>query len=248
MATIYGSALLTISVNTEQNLFGLLLEHYSEMNDFLKELSNLYKSSQDAFRGDFIAKLKGILEGGIIGTRGWCLQERQLSPRVLHVLDEGVFIWECVSCIRIGSERLPFAPSDLELGKSTPKIPRPLHLDRLVDYEQKSFFDSSYFQQAGLFNTYDRKEILVNYWQRFVADFQRRQLSDPGDNLAALSGMVAAISRNYLPGLYLSGIWSQDLPRGLLQARQIHKDMPPERQRWRGVLKLPGTFMVVVLD
>src|SRR5213080_3634425 len=44
---------------------------------------------------------KGLVEGGELGTRGWCLQERHLSPRIIHFMESGLMMWEC--CCYIGA-------------------------------------------------------------------------------------------------------------------------------------------------
>src|SRR5438270_7142974 len=100
MADIYKNAYCTIAVNIEESSERQLWKGcgYSDTisdSHWVKEYVN---SGRWRYPSSF---WKGLLEDGLLGSRAWCLQERQLSPRMFHFFDCGMMMWEC--CCLIGS-------------------------------------------------------------------------------------------------------------------------------------------------
>jgi hypothetical protein len=80
--------------------------------------------------GDFFASSRRLdpvssLRKGPLGQRGWTLQERILSPRLLHYTKQGIW-WECRSGSKI--EELEYVP-----GVYSPSLIRNLNLDGTND-------------------------------------------------------------------------------------------------------------------
>lgn len=133
---------------------------------------------------------------GPLHSRGWCFQERMLSPRILH-FGKQKLVWECVSrnwgehkgfsgrpsdgfdAIRTRAYAMPFIwPSKLDLEKDSHQVKRP---------------DAFY---------------------QCIVDFTKRKLTKRCDKLPAFSGLASAFQDPEL-GAYLAGLWEKDLVNGL---------------------------------
>ena len=120
-------------------------------------------------------------EEELLKTRGWTLQERLLSSRVLYY---GVnqLIWECKT--EATSEGDAFDQEDSEHATRTGNL----------------LLDPSSTPQA---NRGDFHHDPFYYWCILIEDFTRRQLTVPSDRLPALSGLAIGLT------LYweLTAIW-----------------------------------------
>jgi hypothetical protein len=125
-----------------------------------------------------------------LDTRGWTLQERLLSPRVLHCTSTEL-VWQCsarVSCeCQIMEEEAAgfiFEPF------------RTLYVKDVADQGKR--FD----------------------WRRIVVEYTQRDLSQHTDRLPAISGFAAAISKTLPDAFaskdYFFGLWHSDLVRNML--------------------------------
>jgi len=128
-------------------------------------------------------------------TRGWCLQERELSPRVIHFC-AGQLLWECRQC-RASSEVPWFQVPD-------PYSESSLRCSRVFDLLNKEAMD----KLLPVHRKGDR-------WQDVVEDYASRSLTFSSDRLPALSGLVRTMAGEGR-GAYLSGIWGKQLPWVLL--------------------------------
>ncbi|EXJ92770.1 hypothetical protein A1O3_01322 [Capronia epimyces CBS 606.96] len=213
MRQIYGAAVLTVALNTTQPLF-----KKTEKADQADPADPANQAVQaDPAEWDAIERecrlidhilwrplfTKRILQGGIVGERAWCLQERHLSPRVLHLLDNGKFILECAQGgmvdnsqrnPRVRRGEIPYSRGDkLAITK------------RLVDIEYE-------YEHGGKTIS---SSVLLSYWYDFWIEYSRRKLTVTTDNLAALAGMAESMQK-LTAMTYLSGLWLEDLPRGFL--------------------------------
>ena len=129
------------------------------------------------FAGDAKSKLD---------TRGWTLQERLLSPRIVH-FSELEMIWECdtYNVCECGNER------GLSNLKVTHRNRRPLDA---IDIP---------YSTLGL------------NWHDVDREFSGRNLTYIEDRLPAISGLAAAMHANDASD-YLAGLWRSSLPSGLL--------------------------------
>lgn len=72
-----------------------------------------------------------LLAGGMLGSRAWCLQERQLSPRILHFLDPGMIMFECCNFVAaIGG------PVVFGVPGTHSRDTKPDHEKRIIDIER----------------------------------------------------------------------------------------------------------------
>ncbi|KAL2860967.1 heterokaryon incompatibility protein-domain-containing protein [Aspergillus lucknowensis] len=123
---------------------------------------------------------------GVLQDRGWCLQELELSPRVLHYTPSHV-LWECRT---------------LKATQGWPTINVSDQLDlrgqaRMVDRIHNQSIDKIY-----------------DSWLYTVAAYTSRQLTKFEDRLPALGGL-ARVMKRYAHSKYVAGIWAGDIRRSL---------------------------------
>ena len=108
MSDIYTNAILVISASDSVNCAAGFLQDRPLLqrdgavmpiidNDGTVGLARLCAPSTD---------FQTLVGNGPVAQRAWCLQERQLAPRVLHICQAEVF-FECVRCRRYESEKIP---------------------------------------------------------------------------------------------------------------------------------------------
>jgi Heterokaryon incompatibility protein (HET) len=125
-------------------------------------------------------------------TRAWILQERALSPRILHYGNEQMF-WECRSF------ELSEDGSIHSRGLSGPQRGFGAKLWMLTDSDH------------GLKTDDARHENMIRYeWQTLVEAYAKRKLTRPSDKLPAISGLAhrapAVFRSKYCAGLWESGV------------------------------------------
>lgn len=137
------------------------------------------------------------VEESHISTRGWVLQERYLSPRVLHFGQKQLF-WECRQSQV--SESYPFEQPDFDNGDLPLRLkrgtPLPSQSEMLGDYE--AFWHTS--------------------WKNVVVTYSSTNLTEPGDKLMAISGVAKdfGMKLQVVNDIYLAGLWRRDLHIQLL--------------------------------
>ena len=130
--------------------------------------------------------------------RAWILQERLLSPRVLHFTEQQLF-WECCS-LRLACETFPSGTPELHAQKT--KNLAPFNIGEL---------DQTYLDSTAS----HRQRVLVS-WYHILEDYSSRQVSMPSkDKFFALAGVVEHIQQE-LSDEYIAGIFRSELPLGLL--------------------------------
>ena len=220
MASVYGSAGLTIAVNTDQNLFDTLFSvlesprQYDAPDEWVKQYKRCYIENVKGGWTSMVthAFCRFLYEGGIIGARAWCLQERQLSPRMIHLLDNGVMLWECPSLL--SNTATPEHFSFMEQSKVASLLCKD-NSRKLPMYQR---YVDDYFRRYGNKSPDRHFEI----WHTMLRDLSYRHLTYSSDNLVAIAGIAVQVHRD--TGMtYLSGIWKEDIPRGLLWARNAEE-------------------------
>lgn len=125
-----------------------------------------------------------------INARAWILQERILSPRILH-FGFGQLFWECctLSATEEYSDGLPpFLKSSVLLEDGELK-----NLDPGAQIDIRS-------------NPMDNCRGSYEMWARIVEKYSRCDLTKSSDKLVALSGLAKRIS-NILNDAYVAGMW-----------------------------------------
>lgn len=139
-----------------------------------------------------LPSLEEALRISKLETRAWCLQERLLSPRILHVAP-GQLHWECRTFIL--SETCPFDPLKNDSGQAS----RP--------------FTAGSVKPVAL----ERKDQNHHaHWLTLVGAYSRRELTDPSDRLPAISGLAEKAMHELGLGTCIHGLWLDNIPSGLL--------------------------------
>lgn len=125
---------------------------------------------------------------GPLNTRGWVLQERILSPRAVHFGKTQLF-WECRTTSRQESR------------------------NRDEDLDQRRLLTLSKF--AGKIESHDNHAKFIT-WYDAVSDYTKRSLTVAHDKLPAIRGISQLFQARNPKCRYIYGLWSADLPRGLL--------------------------------
>jgi len=128
------------------------------------------------------------VEEAPVNTRAWVLQERILSPRIVHMSSNQVY-WECRQLQ--ASEHFPHGePTYEELANS--------QLKRICYGNQEE----------------DKDDVLMR-WQLLVSKYTSCDLTFETDRLIALSGIASMVHKRTQCD-YLAGIWRKYLPIDLL--------------------------------
>ncbi|OGM51173.1 hypothetical protein ABOM_000347, partial [Aspergillus bombycis] len=132
--------------------------------------------------------------GPSLMRRGWCVQERLLSPRILHFRPWEVS-FECFTLRHCECEKMSLGISD---GRNmlAPK-----------SFLGDAFHRSVHGQELNGNDCWSTWDIIVELY--YTAD-----LTVPTDRLAALSSLVQRMPRQIF-GDYLAGLWSKNLISGL---------------------------------
>ena len=125
-------------------------------------------------------------EGTKLSSRAWVVQERLLSPRILHFFHEEM-AWSCSSCTRCECRLLP--------GSSYPGV-----------FRKKATSDEA----QGQFIL-----SLALEWPKIVMNFTGKELSFASDRLPAISGLAGLIHQRTFKR-YLAGLWSFDMSYQML--------------------------------
>ncbi|RGP70263.1 hypothetical protein FSPOR_4163 [Fusarium sporotrichioides] len=128
-----------------------------------------------------------------LSKRGWAIQERLLSRRVLHFA-ENLTLWECHDC-----RATELDPQGLN--------PRGLDDNGSLLHEFMTEFRDLYTK--GL-----KPDILIKKWYNFLQIYSKSDFTFVSDRLPALSG-IATIIQQHVQQRYVAGLWESDIPRGL---------------------------------
>jgi hypothetical protein len=196
MAGYYESATVTFAIadaiNCHVGFLGPRRHHNSP--PILGEDGDLYVLRQ-TLPGDDDLDLNSC-----ISKRAWTLQERLLSPRVIH-FTHGQVVWHC----RAGRwaegyihDRTSFPSWWLSWSAQIgPYIRKAEHA--AVNPTHDIYFNSKSAARA---------------WYGCVSEFSTRRLTRASDKLAAIAGLADALSSSER-GQYMAGLWEHDLFRGL---------------------------------
>lgn len=136
-------------------------------------------------------------------ARAWAFQERLLSTRIIHYTSSEL-IWECKTVLACECTRI------------RPNIRNSDSILRLISED--------FVKQLTL------GPDLPVQWYRIVRQYSERGLTNESDIFPALSGIAKKLQA-FGMGVYLAGIWSSDLIRGMLW----FPDPEPTRRRAENV-------------
>lgn len=137
----------------------------------------------------------------LVNTRGWVLQERFLSPRILHFGQQQVF-WECF---------------EKDAAEAHPSV-LPDSLTKFLGARFKILNPKATLPDSSMsYTAFDHDSISSLVWSRIVDLYSECKLTYPGDKLIAISGLAKRIS-TVLQDEYVAGMWRRNLENELLWA------------------------------
>ncbi|KIX95821.1 uncharacterized protein Z520_08529 [Fonsecaea multimorphosa CBS 102226] len=165
---------------------------------------------------------KNVSQGPLNG-RSWVLQERLLSPRVLHFGADQLY-WECSGLE--ASEAFPAGFAD-GMGEQFKQLLPFSGLPASVRSPSPSPSPSRgrlWPNRSGSGNLRGPYGI----WDQVMETYSAGKLSRRTDRLVALSGIARKLQRRLIPhDMYLAGLWKQDLPFELLwDVREVPSSPP----------------------
>ncbi|KAI1451729.1 HET-domain-containing protein [Annulohypoxylon moriforme] len=192
MADMYSNAYVTLAASASSDGTQGCRVHNNTREPFwpyidIPVTGNRERKSYRVF--SWSASGTGTPEHDVLQTRGWTLQERELSPRIAHFSQDTV-IWEC----RTSRASLNFPWKD-SWG---------------VSGHRRVFDDNSYGRkfpnasQDTAILTEEQRLLVVADWIRLVKLYSRRRLTKQTDVLPAISG-VARIFARFGSGSYVAG-------------------------------------------
>ncbi|KAK1776742.1 HET-domain-containing protein [Copromyces sp. CBS 386.78] len=210
MASVYRGAWLTIAAAAASGASeGFLSRNYRETNSWYKEPYHEKWPNHEACSAILGARwAPQHLEHRDTDTkipvpswnlRGWTLQERLLSQRLLtyHLYE---LRWVCQTT------------SKYESTRHSPYLEHCLNADPL---------DWPLLQ-------YDSAQAMHDQWRSIVLNYTTRRLTDVRDKLPAISGLAQVFQR-VLQSPYIAGIWKNKLPWDLLWiASSLQVNTAPE--------------------
>lgn len=205
MEKVYSSSYLNISADwgsdSSAGLFHTRdpIAHSLAPLDLNEKLHNFFSGettyeSSTAYQVVLPNLLSSSLNRANINTRGWVVQERYLSPRVLHFGQKQLF-WECRQSQ--ASESFPFGQPPWDSNSN---------------FKQEMII----LPQADMI--YNQKLVWHTKWRDIVELYSRARLTKPGDKLIAISGIAKYFTSKLLvvDDMYMAGIWRRDLHTQLL--------------------------------
>lgn len=209
MGDIYSSNVLTIGARGSSNsLGGLFITREREPTPCRLQ----YKGEDGLLSGSMFIRSPAFqherLRDSPLDTRGWVLQERILSPRLLYFGRQQLH-WECAESTFRQDGRAPDVPLDgLRSGK---------HFKQNMDFNVPAEQNHDHFSIQGydsLERAKFRRAARLLQWYTLVEEYTICHLTYPSDKLPALSGMAKAF-QNKTGYKYLAGVWEEDVIAGI---------------------------------
>jgi len=206
MGNIYASSTCTLSAASSPNSFGgCRVNAHNKRTYSARHLDLQFDTQRIRIFEDMPRDwINEYLENPLV-TRGWALQEKELSHRNIH-FSRNMLLWQC------------------KTFKASTELP----------WFQTYFDDDTVFKDPGPWRTYnDPSEIgpgsdsleIRDHWFRLVQAYSRRALTMENDKLPALSGLAKA----YNCGDYAAGLWGKHMPSALLwRSKRISSMTTPQ--------------------
>jgi hypothetical protein len=218
---IYGNAMLTIFATGSQS-------HNDSMfcNNNIQTITVTYKGKDYQFQVAprvehiYMSSERQELKCPLL-QRGWVLQERLLSKRVLHFGQQELF-WECCEEVKCQCSLVNHAAeskSNLSaMALQARKITHNLFLLSTETDSASADVRSSALAQRFR-NPYSADEfqngIIPRKWRDLVSEYSGQRFSKESDRLAGISGLARQM-QEYRHSKYLAGLWEDSLWMDLL--------------------------------
>ncbi|KAL9112220.1 MAG: hypothetical protein Q9187_007804, partial [Circinaria calcarea] len=143
-----------------------------------------------------------------LNSRAWVLQERILSPRVLHYNGRQLF-WECKRY-----DACEAFPQGLSIDYNRYNGRAPTNFKKVLASGTRAM------PERGLSEDCSPKDMMYLDWHSVVESYSTADLTKARDKLVAISGL-AREWRLRLGNEYFAGLWKNDLHRELLWHMQL---------------------------
>ena len=145
---------------------------------------------------------KARVDDAPLNRRGWVMQERFFSPRILH-FGKDQLLWEC---------------QEMQIGESISFVNNSLILSNRTQGSR------SYRDLLTLDTSRPAERCLArDAWYDLIEQYTRSQLTYESDRFPAIAGITARF-RTILDDRCITGIWEKTLPEDLLWHRLIRKE------------------------
>lgn len=142
------------------------------------------------------------LSASPLNMRGWVLQERLFSTRILHFAANEM-IWECKASLNCECEGILQAPAPVRGEESLKALfemaQAMISRNRITEFLPSWATSGRVLQHQEFFAV----------WTRIVSAYSARKLTVEIDRLPAISGLARHFSHRRT---YLAGLWADDLP------------------------------------
>jgi len=209
MGDIYALSFLTIAARgAENSTSGLFIEREPEPSSCCLK----YECAEHSLSGFMYVRSPAFqlerLRDTPLDTRGWVLQERLLSPRILCYGRHQLY-WECgESAFRQDGKAADVTNDGLRHGFN---FKQDLSFNGPLLFSNNPVFLRDY-QPSDLPQFETRARLLQ--WYNVVTEYTSRHLTYQSDKLPAISGVAKAF-RKITGYTYLAGIWKEDLIAGI---------------------------------
>ncbi|KAI1739748.1 hypothetical protein F4680DRAFT_448744 [Xylaria scruposa] len=173
MENMYSSAYITIAASSaESSLMGFIHERPA------RAYAKLITADSPLYIAEAIDDFQADVEGGVLNTRAWVLQERALSRRTVHFTSSQIY-WEC--------------------GKG-------IHCETLAQLRNpvSQFLGDHDFPNLGLQYFKDERIQLIQY---LYMRYSELNLTNDTDRPAAISGLQKRLGRTFKSGADYGIIW-----------------------------------------
>ncbi|KAK3403414.1 heterokaryon incompatibility protein-domain-containing protein [Sordaria brevicollis] len=215
MGEVYGRSYLTIAARAARNARDGCFIARAVSGTSICQLEYSSKSEPTIPRGKiYIIDPSFLIEQANhspLDTRGWVLQEKVLSPRIIHYGAQQVY-WECrQSTYRQDAKYTPPLTNRL---KQAIDIHTPFKLAFRGIKGSREFVYPPEWSEREL-----ELAVRMAQWYTLVGEYSQRKLTYTSDKLPALAGLARtfASATGYQ---YLAGLWKEDLLLGLLWYRR----------------------------
>lgn len=217
MEAVYSNCCINIAATISENSRGGLFQDRDVMN--CRPLFGRITLGTESFLLYDQNLLEFAIEVTPLNSRAWVLQERILSPRVLHFAESQV-LWECHTLD--ASEFFPRGlPTSYNLGVNL--VGKSLDQERFTER----------WRELG------REQMEAPYpynlWYAVVTRYSKCEITNAADYLVAIGGLARRI---YLVSKdkYLAGLWKSRLSEGLLWSThfpaECHRSQPNRAPSW----------------
>jgi hypothetical protein len=204
MAGYYNNAIVTLAIADAINSqFGFLHHRHHQHSPRIRGEDGEFYYLREVLPGQH-----HLYVSSCISKRAWTLQERILSPRVIHFTRDQLW-WRCrkVQWAEGYIYNASILSEEFRCDRAGYFIDRTEHdayrRDRTSDSTKKLILDADFAAQM---------------WSDCVSEFSTRSLTRASDKLAAIAGLATMFCQPEL-GQYLAGLWEADLFRGMAWKR-----------------------------